>query len=86
MVIYTDILKMDNQQGSVIANGTMFNAGAAYMGGKFGGQQIHVCVWLNPFSVPLITLFINSCITTQRISKGKRLLALRMSGMKYRRQ
>lgn len=56
---------MDNQQGSVIANGTMFNTGAACMTEESGEQWTHVYAQLNSFSVPLITLFINSCITIQ---------------------
>ena len=26
---------------------------AAWVGGEFGGEWIHVCVWLSPFAVPL---------------------------------
>ena len=26
---------------------------AAWMGGEFGGEWIHVCVWLSPFAVHL---------------------------------
>jgi len=26
---------------------------AAWMGGEFGGEWIHVCVWLSPFPIPL---------------------------------
>jgi len=26
---------------------------AAWMGGKFGGESSHVCVWLSPFAVYL---------------------------------
>ena len=26
---------------------------AAWMGGKFGGEWIHACVWLSPFAVHL---------------------------------
>ena len=26
---------------------------AAWMGGEFGGEGIHVCVWLSPFAVHL---------------------------------
>ena len=26
---------------------------AAWMGGQFGGEEIHVCVWLDPFAIHL---------------------------------
>ena len=32
---------------------------AAWMGGEFGGEWIHVYVWLSPFTVHLKLLFAN---------------------------
>ena len=26
---------------------------AAWMGGEFGGEWVHVCIWLSPFAVHL---------------------------------
>ena len=47
---------MDNQQGPIVhtAHGTLLNCHlAAWLGGEFGGEWIHVYVWLNPFTVHL---------------------------------
>ena len=46
---------MDKKQGP-LWYGTWNPAqcyGASWMGGEFGGEWIHVYVWLGPFTVPL---------------------------------
>ena len=53
--VHAAIFKMDNQQGP-LWYGTWNPAqcyGASWMGGEFGGEWIHVYVWLNPFTVCL---------------------------------
>ena len=54
---------MDNQQGP-----TLYSTGnsaqhykAGWMGGEFGGEWIHVYIWLSPFAETTATLLI-SCI------------------------
>ena len=45
-------LKMDNEQGPTDHIAQYYVA--AWMGGgEFGGEWIHVCVWLSPFTVHL---------------------------------
>ena len=43
---------MDNQQGHSTRNSAQCY-GAAWMGGEFGEEWIHVYVWLSPFPVHL---------------------------------
>ena len=51
---------------------------AAWMGGEFGGERIHVYAWLNPFPVHLklsqYCLFINyTSIQNKKFKKGETL-------------
>ena len=53
--VHTTIFKLENQQGP-IPYSTWDSAQryvAAWMGGDFGGEWIHVYVWLSPFPVHL---------------------------------
>ena len=47
------IFKMDNQQGPSVQHREFSMFCPAWMGGEFGGEWIHVYVWLNPFTVHL---------------------------------
>ena len=49
-MVYTVIFKMDNQQGPTVWNSAQCHV-AAWMGGEFGGEWIHVYVGLSPFAV-----------------------------------
>ena len=52
--IHTAIFKMDNQQETIVSRGNSAQCYvAAWMGGEFGGEWIHVHVWLSPFTVHL---------------------------------
>ena len=53
--IHTAIFKTNNQQRPIVAHGTLSVQWyvAAWMGGEFGGEWVHVYAWLSPFSVPL---------------------------------
>ena len=46
--VYTGIFKMDNQQGPTVYSTWNFAECyvATWMGGEFGGEWIHVYVWL----------------------------------------
>ena len=49
--VHTALFKMDN-----LLHGTRISAQSyvvACMGGEFGGEWIHVYVWLSPFAVQL---------------------------------
>ena len=42
---------MDNQEGITVYQGNSAQCYvAAWVGGKFGGEWIHVYVWLSPFT------------------------------------
>ena len=43
---------MDNQQGHTVGNSVQCYV-AAWMGGGFGGEWIHVYVWLSHFAIHL---------------------------------
>ena len=48
---YTAVIKMDNQQGPTVWPKEFHSMiCGSWMGEEFGGEWIHVCVWLNPFS------------------------------------
>ena len=51
---YTAIFKTNNQQGLLYST---WNSGqchvVTWMGGEFGGEWIHVYVWLSPYTVHL---------------------------------
>ena len=48
------IFKMDYQQDLLYSTGNSAQCYvAAWMGGEFWGEWIHVCVWLSPFAVHL---------------------------------
>ena len=50
----TAVFKMDNQPGPSIEQGNSAQCDvAAWKGGEFGGEWIHVYVWLSPFAVHL---------------------------------
>ena len=52
--VYTTIFKMITIKAILYSTGNSAQCyGAAWMGGEFGGECIHVYVWLNPFIVPL---------------------------------
>ena len=45
---------MGNQRGPTLSTGSSAQCHvAAWMGGEFGGEQIHVYVWLSPFALHL---------------------------------
>ena len=51
--VHTAIFKMNNKDLCRV-HGTLLNSYvAAWMGGGFGGERIHVYVWLSPFTVHL---------------------------------
>ena len=60
--VHSAIFKVDEQQGLLYITGNPAQCYvAAWRGGEFGGEWIHVYVWLNPFTVQpetTITLFI----------------------------
>ena len=52
--MHTAIFKMDNQQELLYSTGNSAQLYmAVWMGGKFGGEWIHVSVWLSPSAVHL---------------------------------
>ena len=52
--VYISVLKMDNQQGPTVSTGNSAQCYmAAWMGGEFGGERIHVSAWMRPFSIYL---------------------------------
>jgi len=51
--VYTDVFKMVNPQVSTVQYSELCSVlCAAWMGGEFGGEWIHVYIWLSPFAVP----------------------------------
>ena len=51
---HTTVLRMDNQQGSTVQHRSSAQCYAvAWMGREFGGQWVHVYVWLSPSDVHL---------------------------------
>ena len=49
---HTAVFHMENQQGPADSTGNPAQCHvAAWMGGEFGGEMMHVYVWLNPFAV-----------------------------------
>ena len=51
---HTAIFKMDNQQVSTVQHMELSQSYvAAWMGGEFGGEWIHIYGWLDPFAVYL---------------------------------
>ena len=52
------LFKMDNQQGPMYNTWNSVQCYmSAWMGGEFGGEWIHVYVWLRPFTIhPITTL------------------------------
>ena len=51
---HTAGFNMENQQGPAGQHGNSAQCHvAAWMGGEFGGEWIHVYVWLSPFAVHL---------------------------------
>ena len=52
--VHTAVFKMDNQQGSTVEYMELSPVlYAAWVGGEFRGEWIHVCAWLSHFSVHL---------------------------------
>ena len=52
--VHTAIFKLDNQQGPTVQQGNSAQCCVAtWMVGEFGGEWIHVYVWLGPFTVHL---------------------------------
>ena len=52
--VLTAIFKMDNQQGPTVQHRDLCSMlCAVWMGGEFGGEWIHVYVWLSHFAVHL---------------------------------
>ena len=52
--MHTAVFKMDNPQGLLYSTGNSAECYvAAWMGKEFGGEWIHVYVWLSPFAVYL---------------------------------
>ena len=52
--VHTAMFKMDNQQRPIVCTWSSAQCYvAAWMGGEFGGEWIHVYVWLSPFAVHL---------------------------------
>ena len=45
--------KIERKEKNCLAHGTLLSYVAAWMGGEFGGEWIHVCVWLSLFAVHL---------------------------------
>ena len=49
--VHTAIFKMDNQSGLLYSTGSSAHCyETAWMGGEFGGEWIHVYVWLSCFA------------------------------------
>ena len=49
---HSAIFKMDKQQGPTVQHMELCSMlWAAWVGGEFGGEWIHVHVWLSPFKV-----------------------------------
>ena len=64
--VHTAVFKTDNQQGPTQA--TLLNVMAAWMGGEFGGEWMHVNVWLSPFAVlEIITTLSTGYTSTWRL-------------------
>ena len=56
---HTAVFNMNNQQGPIVQHMELYSTWdvqccvAVWMGGKFGGEWIHVYIWLSPFVVQL---------------------------------
>ena len=53
-LVHTAVIQMDDHQGPPVEHRNSAQCHvAAWMGGEFGGEWIHVYVWLSPFAVHL---------------------------------